>query len=156
MMRRPVIAVAGLACETSTFFASRTRAAAFQPRRGDEVIEKYAFIQPGSILGESADWRGTLISHTLPGGAVTRDAFETLSAEILSRLREITAPIMLDGLWFGIHGAMCVQGLDDVEYELLKCCREVIGPDVLVSASMDPHGNVSRELAHQTDLITCY
>ncbi|KAJ2978850.1 hypothetical protein NUW58_g7365 [Xylaria curta] len=51
---------------------------------------------------------------------------------------------------------MCVEGLDDAEYELLKRCREVIGPDVLVSASMDLHGNVSRELAHQTDLITCY
>ncbi|KAI3318410.1 MlrC C-terminus superfamily protein [Xylariaceae sp. AK1471] len=156
MARRPVIAVAGLACETSTFSPSKTRALAFQLRRGDEVIEKYPFIQPGASLGEGVDWRGALIGHALPGGIVTRDAFETLSAEIVSRLREITASVALDGLWFDIHGAMCVEGLDDVEYELLKRCRDVIGPDVLVSASMDLHGNVSRELAHQTDLITCY
>ncbi|KAI0506206.1 MlrC domain-containing protein [Xylaria bambusicola] len=156
MTRRPVIVVAGLACETSTFSASRTQAPAFQPRRGDEVVDKYPFIQPGSVLGESADWRGALIGHALPGGIVTRDAFEMLSAEILSRLREITASATLDGMWFDIHGAMCVEGLDDAEYELLKRCREIIGPDVLVSASMDLHGNVSRELAHQTDLITCY
>lgn len=32
----------------------------------------------------------------------------------------------------------------------------MVGPNVLVSASMDLHGNVSRELVHQTDLITCY
>ncbi|KAI1423105.1 MlrC domain-containing protein [Xylaria sp. FL1777] len=156
MARRPVIAIAGLACETSTFSASRTQAPAFHPRRGNEVIEKYPFIQPGSSLGEAVDWRGALIGHALPGGIVTRDAFETLSAEILSRLKEITASVELDGMWFDIHGAMCVEGLDDVEYELLKRCREVIGPDVLVSASMDLHGNVSPELAHQTDLITCY
>jgi microcystin degradation protein MlrC len=62
----------------------------------------------------------------------------------------------LDGLWYDIHGAMCVEGLDDMEAELLRRIRVVIGPDVLVSASMDLHGNVSRELAHQTDLITCY
>ncbi|KAI0815487.1 MlrC domain-containing protein [Xylaria sp. FL0064] len=156
MAPRPVLAVAGLACETSTFSASKTQAAAFHPRRGDEVIEKYPFIQAGSTLGEAADWRGALIGHALPGGIVTRDAFEALSAEILSRLKEIRSSVTLDGMWFDIHGAMCVEGLDDVEYELLRRCREIIGPDVLVSASMDLHGNVSPELAHQTDLITCY
>ncbi|KAI0415648.1 MlrC domain-containing protein [Xylaria grammica] len=156
MARRPVIAVAGLACETSTFSASRTEAPAFHPRRGNEVAEKYPFIQPGSPLGDAVDWRGALIGHALPGGIVTRNAFETLSAEIISRLKEITGSVVLDGMWFDIHGAMCVEGIDDAEYELLKRCREVIGPDVLVSASMDLHGNVSRELAHQTDLITCY
>ena len=51
---------------------------------------------------------------------------------------------------------MVVEGLDDIEAELLRRIRKVIGQDVLVSASMDLHGNVSRELAHQTDLITCY
>ncbi|KAI0549082.1 MlrC domain-containing protein [Xylaria curta] len=156
MASRPVIAVAGLACETSTFSASRTEAPAFHPRRGDEVVEKYPFIQPGSPLGDAVDWRGALIGHALPGGIVTREAFETLSAEILSRLRAITASVALDGMWFDIHGAMCVEGLDDAEYELLTRCRGVIGPGVLVSASMDLHGNVSQELAHQTDLITCY
>ncbi|KAJ3574239.1 hypothetical protein NPX13_g4425 [Xylaria arbuscula] len=156
MKRRPVIAVAGLACETSTFSASRTPAPAFHPRRGDEVIEKYPFIQTGSFLGDTVDWHGALIGHALPGGIVTRDAFETLSTEIVSRLRKIMMSVTLDGLWFDIHGAMCVEGVDDAEYELLKRCREVIGLDVLVSASMDLHGNVSRELAHQVDLITCY
>ena len=49
---------------------------------------------------------------------------------------------------------MCVEGLDDAEAELLRRIRKVIGPAVVVSASMDLHGNVSRELVHQTDLIT--
>ncbi|MGH1554914.1 M81 family metallopeptidase [Streptomyces sp. L7] len=31
-----------------------------------------------------------------------------------------------------------------------------VGPDTPVSTSMDLHGNVSRELVHATDLITCY
>ncbi|KAI0152004.1 Microcystin LR degradation protein MlrC [Hypoxylon sp. NC0597] len=156
MAHRPIIAIAGLACETSTFTPSRTLAPAFQPRRDTEIIEKYPFIQSGTPLGDAAEWRGALIGHALPGGVVTRDAFELLSAEIVSRLTQIVASTKLDGLWFDIHGAMCVEGLDDAEYELLKRCREVIGPHVLVSASMDLHGNVSRELAHQTDLITCY
>ncbi|KAI0592904.1 hypothetical protein F4775DRAFT_580249 [Biscogniauxia sp. FL1348] len=152
---RPVIAVAGLACETSTFTPSRTQAEAFHPRRGTEIIDKYAFIQPGTALGDAAQWTGVLIGHALPGGIVTRGAFESLAAEIVRGLREL-ALAGLDGLWFDIHGAMCVEGIDDAEYELLRRCREVIGPHVLVSASMDLHGNVSRALVHQTDLITCY
>ena len=155
--RRPVIAIAGLACETSTFTPSRTLAPAFHPKRGDEIIlQRYPFIRPGTPLGDAADWRGALTGHALPGGAVTRDAFEELAGEIVSRLREMVAATPLDGLWFDIHGAMCVEGLDDIEAELLRRIRTVIGTDTVVSASMDLHGNVSRELVHQTDLITCY
>ncbi|KAI1460511.1 Microcystin LR degradation protein MlrC [Annulohypoxylon moriforme] len=156
MARRPTITIAGLACETSTFTPSRTLAPAFHPQRDAEIIKRYPFIQSGTPLGDAAEWRGALIGHALPGGMVTRDAFESLSAEIVSRLTQIRASTKIDGFWFDIHGAMCVEGLDDAEYELLKRIREVIGADVLVSASMDLHGNVSRELAHQADLITCY
>jgi microcystin degradation protein MlrC len=155
MFSRPVIAIAGLACETSTFSPSKTLAPAFHPKRGTEIIQKYPFIRPGTPLGDKADWKGALIGHALPGGIVTLAAFEELAAEIVERLRDIVQ-LPLDGLWFDIHGAMCVEGLDDVEAELLRRIRGVIGPDVIVSASMDLHGNVSRELAHQTDLITCY
>lgn len=156
---RPVIAIAGLACETSTFSPSKTLAPAFHPKRGNEIIQKYPFLHPGSPLNALAEWKGALIGHALPGGIVTRDAFEELAAEIVERLKEIvgtSAAGAIDGLWFDIHGAMCVEGLLDVEAELLRRVRAVVGEDVLVSASMDLHGNVSRELAHGCDLITCY
>lgn len=156
MAQHPVIAIAGLACETSTFSPARTDAAAFHPRRGREIIDQYAFLSPGTPLGDRARWEGALIGHALPGGVVTRAAFEELANEILTRLAQICDSSPVDGLWFDIHGAMCVEGLDDVEAELLRRIRLVIGSDVIVSASMDLHGNVSEELAHQSDLITCY
>ncbi|KAH8882543.1 Microcystin LR degradation protein MlrC [Thozetella sp. PMI_491] len=157
LLRRPVIAIAGLACETSTFTPSRTRAPAFHPERGDAIIERNKFLGPGTALGGAADWRGILTGHALPGGMVTRPAFEELAAEIVDRLQALVAEgTQLDGLWFDIHGAMVVEGVVDVEFELLRRIRQVVGPNVIVSASMDLHGNVSRELAHQCDLITCY
>jgi microcystin degradation protein MlrC len=153
MTRRPIIAIAGLACENSTFTPSRTLAVDFHPKRGAEIISHYPFLQPGTPLGDAADWRGTLIGHALPGGIVTREAFEELVDDMMARLVSIG---VIDGLWFDIHGAMSVEGLQDVEFELLRRIRAVVGPDTAVSASMDLHGNVSRDLAHQTDLITCY
>ncbi|KAF2448731.1 Microcystin LR degradation protein MlrC [Karstenula rhodostoma CBS 690.94] len=156
--RLPVVAIAGLSCENSTFTPSRTRAAAFHPKRGQEIIEHYQFLHPETRLGNKADWKGALIGHALPGGIVERASFEELAAEITQRLSEICQSLQnpLDGLWFDIHGAMYVEGLEDVESELLRRIRAVIGPTAVVSASMDLHGNVSHELAHQVDLITCY
>ncbi|MFJ3030041.1 M81 family metallopeptidase [Curtobacterium sp. NPDC087080] len=148
--RRPVIAIAGLAIETSTFTPTRTLAPAFHPDRGDEVVARYPFL---ASFGDSADFRGALIGHALPGGVVARQAYEELADEIVARLTEI-GPV--DGLWYDIHGAMVVEGLDDAETDLLHRIRAVVGPDVIVSASMDLHGNVTRELAHQVDLVTCY
>jgi microcystin degradation protein MlrC len=153
---RPVIAIAGLGIESSTFSPARTGAAAFHPLRGDEVIERYPFTQPGSELREAADWHGALVGKALPGGIVTRAAFDELSGELLARLADIVRATRVDALWYDIHGAMTVEGLDDAEGLLLARIRDVIGPDVLVSTSMDLHGNVSRELAHQSDLISCY
>ncbi len=61
-----------------------------------------------------------------------------------------------DGLFFDIHGAMSVEGLDDPEGDMITRIRAVIGNKTLISTSMDLHGNVSKRLAHQSDLITCY
>lgn len=154
--RRPVVAIAGLACETSAFSPARTFAPAFHPRRGEEVIAEYPFLHSNTGLGQSADWKGVLIGHALPGGIVSREAFELLASEIIERLHIIIKTTPIDGLWFDIHGAMCVERLDDAEAELLRRIRELVGPEVIVSASMDLHGNVSKKLVHQTDLITCY
>lgn len=104
----------------------------------------------------AATWYGALTGHALPGGIVTRSGFEALAAEIVERLQRIKHQTAIDGLWYDIHGAMTVEGLDDAETELLRRIRAVVGKSVVVSASMDLHGNVSRDLVHQTDLITVY
>ena len=156
MVRKPVIAIAGLACENSTFTPSRTHGPAFHPRRGTEVIGKYPFLHADSPLGKAAEWKGGLIGHALPGGIVTQEAYEALAGELIERLKHIVSSTKLEGLWFDIHGAMYVEGHEDIEVNLLRRVRQVIGAGVIVSASMDLHGNVSRKLAHQTDLITCY
>ena len=90
---------------------------------------------------------------SLPGGAVEPDVYDALEAEIVARAG---AAGPLDGLFFDIHGAMSVVGRTDAEARLAAAVRSAVGPDTLISASMDLHGNVSRELARTVDLITCY
>jgi len=149
----PRIAIAGLAIESSTFSPAQTHAEAFHAKRGDEVFDYYPFLDADSQMRKRADWFPTLRGHALPGGIVTREAYESLVGETLERLEQ---NLPYDGLFFDIHGAMSVVGLDDPEGDFITRIREVIGADVLISTSMDLHGNVSWRLAEQTDLITCY
>ncbi len=149
----PRIAIAGLGIESSTFSPALTHEEAFHAKIGDSIFERYPFMAMDSILRKRADWVPTLVGKSLPGGTVTREAYESLVAQTLKMLEE-NKPY--DGLFFDIHGAMSVVGLDDPEGDLIKRIREVVGTDVLVSTSMDLHGNVSERLAEHSDLITCY
>jgi microcystin degradation protein MlrC len=117
------------------------------------VFNAYPFMMAISPLRKQATWLPTIVGKSLPGGAVTREAYESLVNKALDSLKKYGP---YDGLYFDIHGAMSVVGLDDPEGDFLTRIRKVIGFKTLVSTSMDLHGNVSWRLAQNSDLITCY
>ncbi len=149
----PKIAIAGLATESSTFSPALAARDAFRIRKGKAVLETYPFMVPDSMVVSRAEWLPALVAGASPGGAVTREAYESLVEETLDSLRK-NGPY--DGLYYDIHGAMSVVGLDDPEGDMLVRIREVVGTETLISTSMDLHGNVSWRLAKHTDLITCF
>jgi microcystin degradation protein MlrC len=149
----PRIAIAGLGIESSTFSPALTDEAAFHTKYGGEVYSLYPFLSVDSPIRNSAVWIPTLVGDALPGGAVTKLAYESLVNKTLDSLRK-NGPY--DGLYFDIHGAMSVVGLDDPEGDFIVRIRKVVGKKTIISTSMDLHGNVSWRLAENTDLITCY
>ena len=149
----PKIAIAGLAIESSTFSPAKTEAAAFLAREGEDVFTYYPFLQEERPQRKAALWAPTLRGHALPGGIVTRQAYDSLVGKTLAMLEK---ELPIDGLFFDIHGAMSVEGLDDPEGDFIQKIRALIGTKPLISTSMDLHGNVSKRLAEHTDLITCY
>lgn len=153
MADRPRVAICGIHIESSTFSPHHSTVADFQLRSGPEVIDRYEFLTPGQPLAKEADYVGVFHARALPGGAVTAETYDSFKSTILDGLRAC-GPI--DGLLFDIHGAMSVLGMDDAEGDLITAIRAVIGPDALVSAPMDLHGNVSLTLFDGCDLLTCY
>jgi microcystin degradation protein MlrC len=149
----PRVAIAGIAIESSTFSPAQTEIDAFRIKRGEEIFTSYPFLAKDSVDRKRAEWFPALRGRAIPGGIVTREAYESMCTEILERLKN---DLPYDGLFFDIHGAMSVVGLEDPEGDLIERIRDVIGKDVLISTSMDLHGNVSERLAANTDLITCY
>lgn len=46
--------------------------------------------------------------------------------------------------------------MDDPEGDFIARIRQVVGKETIISTSMDLHGNVSWNLAKDSDLITCF
>ena len=149
----PRIAIAGLAIESSTFSPALTHEEAFHAKTGEDIFSIYPFFSADSLMRKRANWFPTLKGHALPGGTVTREAYESLVGKTLAMLKK---DLPYDGLFFDIHGAMSVVELDDPEGDFITRVREVVGKETIISTCMDLHGNVSKRLAQNTDLITCY
>ncbi len=115
--------------------------------RGDDLLARY------DGLSRDVEWISLVHARALPGGAVARDFYDSVKAELLERLRAV---LPVDGVFLDIHGAMSVVGMADAEGDLARAVRDTIGIEPLVSAAMDPHGNMSRNLIGALDLATSH
>jgi len=88
-----------------------------------------------------------------PAGPVNRVAYESLRDEILGQLR---AAMPVDGVVLGLHGAMVADGYDDCEGDFLTRVREIVGPDILVCAELDPHSHLTRKRVAAADFFTVF
>ena len=149
----PRIAIAGIAIESSTFSPAVTHEDAFMARYGNDVFTYYPFLDADSALRQQATWLPTMRGHAMPGGIVTREAYESLLQQTLEKLEKV---LPLDGIFLDIHGAMSVVDLDDPEGDFIVRIRELVGTETIISTCMDLHGSVSLRLAQNTDLITCF
>ena len=147
-MTKPRIAVAGIHIESSTFTPYVSTADDFIVTCGEQLMER--FYWRDEDWATQIEWIPVLHARALPGGVVERGAYDAWKAEIVEGL---AAAGPLDGLFFDIHGAMSVQGMDDAEGDLINAIRSVIGPEPMVSASMDLHGNVSQDLFDGCDIL---
>lgn len=140
-----------MAIESSTFSPHRAGDRDFHKYTGAELVARYeACAEPG------ADWVGVFYARSIPGGRVEREVYEDYRERICQGLAKVLEDGPLDGLFLDIHGAMSVEGMDDAEGDLITAIRGVIGDGVMISTSMDLHGNVSPVLVEQIDLLTCY
>jgi microcystin degradation protein MlrC len=154
--RTPRIAIAGMAIESSAYAAHRADHRDFDTVTGDDLVARYPFLAPASPLREAADWLGVFYARSIPGGAVRTEVYEDYRERIVTGLAALHAEQRLDAVYLDVHGAMSVVGMDDAEGDLVTAVRAVVGPDVLVGATMDLHGNISPRFFDQVDLPTCY
>ena len=145
------IAIAGIATESCTFSPLPTRLEDFRLTRANDP--QFAELYPFLPEFPDVEFIGTVTAKAMPGGPVEASAYAVLKAEILERLERLRP---LDGLYLDMHGAMNVSGMDDAEGDFFTAIRMALGPDCLLSACYDLHGNVSERVMSALDIITGY
>lgn len=147
--------------ETNTFSIRPTDLAAFKGRYfllGEDAIRErgQANTDLAGFLDVAHD-RGWRLTHAVstsapPGGLVTPGTFMALAAPVLT----LALAQNFDGILLSLHGAMVIDGAEDGEGTFLARLREVTGGDVPIAITLDPHANVSQEMADLANIIVSY
>ncbi|MGE8611636.1 MAG: M81 family metallopeptidase [Achromobacter veterisilvae] len=151
-----------LATETNTFSPIPTGLSAYRARgyfpAGQHPDRMQMFSGPlwaARQRAQGKDW--TLIegmtAGATPAGVTTRHAYETLRDELLEDLRRAGK---VDIALFGLHGAMVADGYDDCEGDLLRRAREIVGPDTVIGAELDPHCHMTAAMVDSADFLVCF
>lgn len=157
------IATGGIAQETNTFQWEPTTLSDFSKGssyidRGEEIL---ALEGTGTIYGgiiaeakrQGVELIPTLYGRAVPGGRVSREAFETMRDEILEGIRNAGE---IDGFLLAIHGAMALEHDDDGEGLLLRAIREEVGDELPIVAPLDLHTNLSTEMMELCNAFVGY
>lgn len=147
--------------ETNSFSIQETDEQAFLRRyvlRGTEAILQrgQANTELAGFLdsGREHDWQ---VTHVLsaaagPSGKVKRNTFNWLCDPIIARLKNSK----FDGILLGMHGAMDLEFCADGEGELLRRIRRVVGSEMPIAITLDPHANVSTQMCELANIIVSF
>ena len=147
--------------ETNTFNIHPTDLKAFRDRylldgpaaigaKGDKNTELAGLLD----VGRAHDWNVTHVISAAagPGGRVTRMAFDALMAPLL----DAAATGEWDGVFLILHGAMVTEDHDDGEGEILRRLRGIVGPDLPVAVTLDPHANVTSAMCDLAQILVSF
>ena len=144
------IAIGGIRHETNSFSPVWTAYGDFDVARGAALLEgRRGF----PWQAEGVELLPTLVARAMPSGLVHKSAYLLLKGELL---RGLEAALPVDGVYLDLHGALDVETIGDGETDLVPAVRELVGPDALISVSLDLHGNISPTLVRTADILTAF
>jgi microcystin degradation protein MlrC len=148
------VAVGGIVHETNTYCKGTTKLAEFQIERGEEIFAGNRGVRSyvGGMLDAAAKLGVTVIptflSSAQPSGTIAAGAYQSMLAELLSGIK---AALPVDAVALSLHGAGVVEGIDDLEGDVCKAVRDLVGPSVKIVITLDLHGNLTQEMADAVD-----
>jgi microcystin degradation protein MlrC len=88
-----------------------------------------------------------------PGGRLSRDCYDEIRTTLLQRIQHV---LPADILILHLHGAVCAEGVDDVEGELLTAIRQNLSYTGRIVVSLDLHANITTTMLARADFVTGY
>lgn len=100
------------------------------------------------------DWQVTHVISAAagPGGRVACEAFETIVAPLIKAATDGD----WDGIFLILHGAMVTDFCEDGEGEILARLRAVVGPDLPIAVTLDPHANVTTAMCDLAQILISF
>jgi microcystin degradation protein MlrC len=127
------------------------RGEAVQARFGQTRTEMAGFLAAAKTHG----WRITtpIAVPCAPAGPMSMQAFALFRDTLLDGVRD-AGP--LDGVLLALHGANVADGELDPDGAIATAVRALVGPDLPICLTLDPHSNLSDRLAGAVNAITAY
>lgn len=124
--------------------------------RGEAILQ----IDTGAVGGMLAVLRQhraepvpLLYASTCPGGPLTSECYARLKGELIERLQQA---LPVDGVLLPLHGAAAVEDIGDLEGDLIKAVRQVVGETVPIVATLDLHTHVTADMVHNADGLVAW
>jgi microcystin degradation protein MlrC len=148
--KQPRVAYGGMGIECSTYSRIRAGMEDFTILKGQALSgsKRFAFLKSYPV-----PFIPTVVATAVPGGPVEAATYATIRGYFLEQLKAL---LPLDGLFLPMHGAMFVEGMQDAEGDWMESARKLVGPDCLMSASYDLHGNVSQRVIDNIDMFSAF
>lgn len=153
---------ASIATETNTFSPLRTDFSDFEesfyappghhPSTPTLCSAVYPALRQRADRGELVLIEGTA-TWAEPGGLVNAHTWQRLRDEVLGQLR---TALPVQAVILGLHGAMIADGCVDCEGELIEAIRRIVGDDVRIGVTFDPHSHLSERRVRHADVITVF
>lgn len=156
------VALLGIVHESNTFVIDPTTLNKFKESRllfDNDIILQYknSFHELGGMIEvletNEIEIVPILYAEATPGGKVTKEAFDFLLNEALTRIKQ---QLPLDGCLVVPHGAGVCEAYDDMDGYWLSQLRATIGDEIPIIGTLDPHANVSQLMIHSTDALVAY
>jgi len=156
------VAVIQYANESNTFTVKHTGLHDFRTSRysaGQDILTDMR--DTGTDVGgcidvaEAKGWDLVPIvaAHAQPGGPVTEQARQIITADVTHRLQ---AQGPFDGIYIALHGAMVTETAQDGESQFLNEVRAVVGGDVPIAVTLDLHANIFDQMAGLVQIVVSY
>lgn len=156
------VALVGIYHESNTFSSIATSWKSFADGhifRQSAIIDRYqdAHHEIGGFLkgikGREIELVPVYFADAIPSGVIQAEAFDRLLAELLTGLAGV---MPVDAVYCVAHGAAVSAAIRDVDGHWIKQVRQMVGPDVPMVCTLDPHANLSEQMAASTDAMVAY
>ncbi len=153
------IAIAQIAHETNTFSSVPTTRESFELwelEYGNDILETHRNVEDylGGMVDRAEEKGIELVplvsAFANPSGIITRETYTFLKNQLLSSISDLHD---VDALCLALHGAAVAEGVDDVEGDLLRDTRQIVGDDIPVVVTLDLHGNITQTMVDHADVL---